>query len=246
MKIIPAIDIKDGRCVRLFKGDFEQTTEYSADPAAVGRRFSKLDVQDIHIVDLDGAKSGTQSNHEIVSSIASESDLDIQLGGGIRTREDVAQWLSVGVRRCVVGSVAISSPSLVLEWMQEFGADSIVLALDVKLGSDGIPLLTTHGWTQDSGLPLWDCLTAYDNVPPQHVLCTDVARDGAMAGPNTELYSRIIERYPALQLQASGGVRNIEDMQQLREIGVPAAITGRALLDGKITENEVASFRQSA
>lgn len=246
MKIIPAIDLKDGRCVRLFKGDFEQTTEYSNDPAAVGRRFSQLDVQDLHVVDLDGAKSGAQANHSIVAEIASESGLQVQLGGGIRRREDVEQWLATGVRRCVVGSVAINSPELVQDWLREFGANSLVLALDVKLSDDGTPMLTTHGWTRDSGVSLWECLDAYGKADVRHVLCTDVARDGAMAGPNIELYSDIIRRYPDLQLQASGGVRHIEDMRQLRAAGIPAAITGRALLDGVITEAEVASFRRSA
>lgn len=231
--------------MRLFKGDFEQTTEYSSDPAAVGRRFSQLAVRDLHIVDLDGARSGTQANHTIVAEIASESGLEVQLGGGIRSREDVKKWLTAGVRRCVVGSVAINSPELVQDWVREFGADSIVLALDIKLAKDATPMLTTHGWTRESGVSLWDCLDAYAAVQARHVLCTDIARDGAMAGPNFELYADIMNRYPELQLQASGGVRNIEDLRQLRSIGVPAAITGRALLDGEITEAEVASFRQN-
>lgn len=232
--------------MRLFKGDFEQTTEYSPEPAAVGRRFSTLEVQDLHIVDLDGARSGTQANRRIVAEITTESGLDVQLGGGIRSREDVETWLEAGVRRCVVGSVAIDSPLLVQDWLREFGPDSIVLALDVRIANDGTPMLTTQGWTQDSGVSLWDCLDTYSKVEARHVLCTDVARDGAMSGPNLELYADINGRYPALQLQASGGVRNIDDMRKLRAAGLPAAITGRALLDGEITAAEVASFRQNA
>ena len=245
MRIIPAIDLKEGKCVRLFKGDFEQTTEYSANPAEIGARFSALDVDDLHIVDLDGARTGTQQNHRIVSEIARATGLTVQLGGGIRSRDNVATWLSSGVARCVVGSVAIRDPRTVCTWLDEFGADAIVLALDVKLDEDGTPCLTTNGWTEDAEVSLWECLDAYGDAGVRHVLCTDVARDGAMSGPNFQLYVEILLRYPALQLQASGGVRSIDDLELLREIGAPAAITGRALLDGEITAEEIASFRRS-
>jgi phosphoribosylformimino-5-aminoimidazole carboxamide ribotide isomerase len=244
MRIIPAIDLHDGKCVRLLKGDFDAVTEYSFDPAAVGRQFSALAVEDLHIVDLDGARTGRQDNRETVREIAAASGLRVQLGGGIRSREDVAAWLDAGVSRCVVGSVAIKAPQTVAAWLAEFGTDAIVLALDVRIDADANPILTTHGWTEDAGTSLWECLDAY---PAEcHVLCTDVSRDGAMAGPNFELYVEILNRYPALQLQASGGVRDIDDLELLRELGLPAAITGRALLDGSITSDEVASFPQSA
>lgn len=244
MRIIPAIDLQEGKCVRLLKGDFAAVTEYSSDPAAVGRQFSALAVEDLHIVDLDGARTGRQGNRETVREIAASSGLSVQLGGGIRSREDVAGWLDAGVARCVVGSVAIREPQTVAAWIREFGTDAIVLALDVRLDADAEPILTTHGWTEDAGMSLWECLDAYPAA--SHVLCTDVSRDGAMAGPNFELYVEILNRYPALQLQASGGVRDIDDLELLRELGVPAAITGRALLDGRITALEVASFPRSA
>jgi len=143
MRLIPAIDIKDGKCVRLFQGDFEQTTEYSTDPAALGQRFSSLAVEDLHIVDLDGARSGKQHNRCVVTRIATPSGLAVQLGGGIRERDDVAQWLNAGVTRCVIGSVAINNPDAVKQWLLEFGADAIVLALDIKLDESGDPILTT-------------------------------------------------------------------------------------------------------
>jgi phosphoribosylformimino-5-aminoimidazole carboxamide ribotide isomerase len=246
MKIIPAIDLKDGKCVRLFKGDFAKTTEYSSDPAAIGRRFSALAVDDLHIVDLDGARTGQQENHSIVTEIAGQSGLAVQLGGGIRERDDVARWLDAGVARCVVGSIAILRPDTVKLWLSEFGSDSIVLALDIKLNEFGVPVLTTQGWTEDSSVTLWDCIDAYREAGAQHVLCTDIARDGAMTGPNFDLYTEILSRYPDIVLQASGGVRNIKDLQKLRNLGVPAAIIGRALLDGEISATEVASFRQNA
>ncbi|MGB5336522.1 MAG: 1-(5-phosphoribosyl)-5-[(5-phosphoribosylamino)methylideneamino]imidazole-4-carboxamide isomerase [Woeseiaceae bacterium] len=246
MKVIPAIDLKDGKCVRLFKGDFEQTTEYSNDPLAVARRFSALDVQDLHVVDLDGARSGQQENREIVAGIAAETGLAVQLGGGLRDRETVADWLASGVTRCVIGSMAITATSVVGDWLQEFGADALVLALDVRIGDDGLPMLTTHGWTRDATMSLWECIDHYAAHGLRHVLCTDVSRDGAMSGPNVPLYEETLRRYPDLQLQASGGVRNIADLKELRSKGIPAAISGRALLDGAISSREVASFRQSA
>jgi phosphoribosylformimino-5-aminoimidazole carboxamide ribotide isomerase len=245
MRIIPAIDLQDGKCVRLLQGDFDQTTEYSANPAEIGRRFSVLDVEDLHIVDLDGARTGTQQNHGIVAEIARETGLQVQLGGGLRGHDDVADWLTNGVSRCVIGSVAIRDPGTVTSWFGEFGPDALVLALDVRVDADGTPLLTTQGWTEDSGVSLWECLDAYDDAGARHVLCTDVSRDGAMTGPNFALYVDILNRYPNLQLQASGGVRNIDDLELLRELGVPAAITGRALLDGQITAEEITSFRRS-
>ena len=246
MRIIPAIDLKDGVCVRLLQGDFEKTTEYSAAPAEIGQRFSALAVDDLHIVDLDGARTGTQQNHLIVTEIIAQTGLTVQLGGGIRERDDVVRWLAAGVTRCVVGSVAIKKSDTVQQWLGEFGADAIVLALDVKLNESGVPMLTTQGWTEDSDVSLWDCIDNYRDVGVRHVLCTDVARDGAMTGPNFNLYGDILARYPGLSLQASGGVRNIKDLYKLRDLGIPAAITGRALLDGKISATEVASFRQSA
>ncbi len=245
MRIIPAIDLKDGNCVRLYKGDFDRTTEYSSNPAEIGRRFSALNVEDLHIVDLDGARTGTQQNHGIVAAIAADSGLNVQLGGGIRTRENVSAWLNNGVSRCVVGSVAIEQPDTVRTWIEEFGAHAIVLALDINLDDSGTPMLTTQGWTERSGTSLWACLDGYYKAGARHVLCTDIARDGAMSGPNFELYVEILNRYPALQLQASGGVRDIDDLELLRELGLPAAITGRALLDGEITSEEIAAFRQS-
>lgn len=246
MRIIPAIDIKDGRCVRLFKGDFDQETEYSDDPAAIGRRFSALAVEDLHIVDLDGARTGSQKNRDIVAAIVRETGLTVQLGGGIRQRQDVNAWLDAGVSRCVIGSVAIETPSVVLRWIDKVGPDRIVLALDVRITDSGEPMLAIQGWTRMAQLSLWDCLDQYVTAGARHVLCTDVSRDGAMTGPNLDLYGEILAMYPGVQLQASGGVRDIADLDALRELGAPAAITGRALLDGAISDAEVMSFRQSA
>ncbi|MDH3909305.1 MAG: HisA/HisF-related TIM barrel protein, partial [Gammaproteobacteria bacterium] len=157
----------------------------------------------------------------------------------------VKYWLENGVTRCVVGSVAVAEPERVAAWIDDFGADSIVLALDVTIGEEG-PVLATHGWTQSTGLSLWDLLDRYSTLGAKHLLCTDISRDGAMSGPNVELYTEILRRYPDIRLQASGGVRDIGDIRRLKEIGAPAAITGKAMLDGKISAAEVDSFLRSA
>jgi len=245
MQLIPAIDLKGGKCVRLLKGDFDKTTEYSDDPLSVARTFAALDVSDLHVVDLDGARTGDQSNRDIVAAIASETPLDVQIGGGIRSMDVLKGWLDAGVRRAVIGSLAVTGAETVAEWMGTVGADRIVLALDVRL-IDGEPMLTTHGWTEASDVSLWSCIERYLDVGLQHVLCTDVSRDGALAGPNLELYSDVIARYPSLKLQASGGIRDLADLEALRGAGIPAAISGKAMLDGRITPEEVSSFRQSA
>lgn len=246
MIVIPAIDLQDGKCVRLLQGDFERSTEYSSDPAEIGRQFSALAASILHIVDLDGARYGEQKNRDIVSAIAQESELEIQLGGGIRDQAIVTDWLDAGVSRCVIGSLAVTAPDTVKAWLSRFGSDRIVLALDVRLDEHNEPIITTHGWTRESETTLFECVDDFMSAGLQHVLCTDVSRDGAMAGPNFELYRRFVETYPNLKLQASGGVRHIEDLEQLRHIGVTAAISGRALLDGKISAEELAQFQQDA
>ena len=179
---------------------------------------------DLHIVDLDGARTGSQHNATVVRQLCRETPLSVQLGGGIRDAARVRHWLDNGVARCVVGSVAVTEPDLVVSWFDEFGAEHIVLALDVTIDEGGL----------------------YAASGAKHLLCTDIGRDGAMTGPNFELYAEVLRRYPDVGLQASGGVRDIGDIEKLREIGVPAAITGKALLDGKITAAEVNSFLQNA
>jgi phosphoribosylformimino-5-aminoimidazole carboxamide ribotide isomerase len=246
MNIIPAIDMQDGKCVRLWQGDFEKSTEYSSDPAEVAVQFGQLNVTDLHLVDLDGARYGQQRNKSIVASITAQTAMTVQLGGGIRDAETLAAWLDAGVTRCVIGSLAITEPDSVKAWMSRFGGERIVLALDVNLDASDEPIVTTHGWTRSSNLSLFECINDFQSAGLVHVLCTDVSRDGAMAGPNFELYKRILAEHPAIALQASGGVRDIDDLKQLRAIGVPAAISGRALLDGKITAEEIAAFLQDA
>lgn len=246
MNVIPAIDMRNGRCVRLYQGDFDRETEYGDDPVAVARRFETLGCSQLHVVDLDGARSGEQHNRTLVRQIAAETGFDVQVGGGIRDVGTLAGWLDVGVHRCVVGSIAIEQPDTVIEWLRRYGSERIVLALDVRIDDAGVPNLATHGWTRNAGIVLWACVDDYLQAGLRHVLCTDIGRDGAMSGPNLALYGEFVTRYPHIELQASGGVRNIRDLEQLRACGASAAITGRALLDGKINKEELASFLRDA
>jgi len=246
MKVIPAIDLREGKCVRLLQGDFDRQTNYSKDPIALAGSYETAGFRDLHIVDLDGALSGQQENQQIIRKIIDSSDLAVQIGGGIRTQAQLESWLDAGVARVVIGSLAIIRPRLVSEWLNNYGADKIVLALDVNLDETGTPQLATHGWTRSGNMNLWQCIDTYVSVGLQHVLCTDISRDGAMSGPNVALYAQLLGSYPHIQLQASGGVRDIDDLKALNHIGLPAAISGRALLDGTIKSEELTTFLPAA
>ena len=246
MKIIPAIDLQGGRCVRLFQGNFDKQTEYSKDPVAVARRFDSLGLANLHVVDLDGARSGRQDNESVVRRIVAETGFAVQLGGGIRDASTVSAWFDAGVKRCVIGSAAVTDPDMVRDWLDTFGSEQLVLALDVRVGADNVPALATHGWTRDSQMSLWDALDDYGAAGLRHLLCTDIQRDGALSGPNFDLYRDIVARYPDIELQASGGVRDIADLDRVRETGATGAITGRALLDGRISAEEIESFLRAA
>jgi phosphoribosylformimino-5-aminoimidazole carboxamide ribotide isomerase len=246
VRIIPAIDLRAGRCVRLFQGDFDRETRYSEDPLAIARLFGGLEVSDLHVVDLDGAQTGAPANATVIRQIAGSTTLGIQLGGGLRERQLLDQWYEAGVTRCVLGSLAVSDPARVAAWLRHFGGDRIVLALDVIEDDDGTPRLAVEGWTRTTETVLWDCIDYYLGSGLRHVLCTDISRDGALCGPNLGLYRDILDRYPGLCLQASGGVRDAADLHALDAAGLPAVVTGRALLEGRISAVEVGAFRRSA
>lgn len=246
MNVIPAIDLRKGQCVRLLRGDFDRQTNYSEDPITLAGSYKATGFSDLHVVDLDGALSGQQENQDIIRKIVSSSDLAVQIGGGIRTQAQLESWLASGVARVVIGSLAVIRPQLVSDWLDTYGPDKIVLALDVTLDETSTPQLATHGWTRSGNMTLWQCIDTYLDVDLQHVLCTDISKDGAMTGPNFELYTQLLEKYPRIRLQASGGVRDIDDLKALDRIGVPAAISGRALLDGKIKTEELTTFLPAA
>src|SRR5688572_6554747 len=246
MELIPAIDLKDGRCVRLLKGDFAAETVYSNDPSEILQRYRELGARRIHVVDLDGAKDGTQANRDAILRLAADRSVKLQVGGGLRSLARVQALLDSGVERAVIGSVAINSPDEVVAWFKQVDPTRIVLALDVRLDAAGVPMLTTHGWQQTSGVILWTAVERFLRSGLTHVLCTDVARDGALTGPNCELYAEAVRRFPELQWQASGGVATARDLAALRDCGAAAAISGKALLENKISSEELRPFLPNA
>ena len=244
MELLPAIDIRGGRCVRLLQGDFGQETRYSVNPVELAQRYADLGAAWLHVVDLDGAAQGTPVNLELVRDMARAANLKIQLGGGIRSRNDLDRVLEA-VDRAVIGSLAVEARDLVTSWLKELGADRVTLALDVRVDEDDMPRIATHGWTRDSAETLWSALEAYSAEGLRHVLCTDVERDGALQGPNLRLYATCTQRFPNIGFQASGGVRDSRDLSDLAATGVSYAISGKALLEGRITEEEIRSFLPS-
>ena len=241
MDLLPAIDIRGGRCVRLLQGDFGQETRYPVDPVELAQRYADLGAAWLHVVDLDGAARGAPANLEVIRKMASAANLKIQLGGGIRSRDDLERALEA-VDRAVIGSLAVEAREQVTSWLAELGADRLTLALDVRMDEEDMPRIATHGWTRDSAETLWSALEAYSATGLRHVLCTDVERDGALRGPNLRLYSTCAHRFPAIGFQASGGVRDSRDLSDLAATGAAYAISGKALLEDRISEEEIRSF----
>jgi phosphoribosylformimino-5-aminoimidazole carboxamide ribotide isomerase len=246
MLLIPAIDLRNGRCVRLFKGDFNAETRYEYDPLDLLARYKGFGASWLHLVDLDGAKDGVLANRPTIVALAAKKALRIQVGGGMRSAAVIEDVLAQGVERVVVGSAAIEQPAEVAGWFERFGADRICLALDVTVESDGEPRVRTRGWTKGTGVTLWDALEPFLSVGLKHVLCTDIDRDGALTGPSLDLYRRALERYPAILWQASGGVRDANDLAALDRIGMAAAVSGKALLEQRMTSEELRPFLPNA
>jgi len=245
MLLIPAIDLRGGRCVRLLQGRFDAETVYSDDPAEILRRYRSLGARRIHVVDLDGARQGSQGNRAAIARLAAEPGVSLQVGGGVRSRAVADELLALGVARVVVGSVAVTQPLEVASWLQELGPDKVVLAFDVRLDEDGRPRLATHGWEKQTDASLWDAVESYSRHGLRHVLCTDVARDGALSGPNVALYAEAARRFPAIEWQASGGVSAATDLHELAKTGVAAVVSGRALLEGRLGAEELQPFLPS-
>lgn len=235
MNIYPAIDLLSGQCVRLQKGLFDEITQYSNDPVLMADHFAKQGANELHIVDLDGAKQGFCAQFNLIVKIAKNTNLAIQVGGGIRTKEQIHSYLSNGIERVILGSIAISQTDEIIKWLQEFGSDRIVLAADIKINAQGDPQLNSLGWQKSESLNLWDFLDRYENTPLKHVLCTDINRDGTLKGPNLDLYAECARRYPHIEFQASGGIGNLEDLKNLSEIPVSGVIIGKAIYENKIS-----------
>lgn len=237
MKIIPAIDIIDGQCVRLAQGDYAQKKVYETDPVAVARTFEEAGLEYLHLVDLDGAKQGKVTNWKVVEEICSSTSLKVDFGGGIKTKSEIRQLLELGVKQVNLGSVAVKEPEKVSIWVDEFGADKIILSADVREERIAI-----SGWTETSSLSIQDFISNYQKIGITYVTCTDISKDGMLGGPNVDLYAKLLTQFPSLKLIASGGVSNLNDLKQLKATGLYGAIVGKAIYEGRVSLTELQSI----
>lgn len=246
MLLIPAIDLLQGRCVRLYQGDFSTATRYGLPAHELAQRYRALGASWLHVVDLDGAKHGVLANRSIVSELAALGSLKLQVGGGIRSALEIEELLRVGVARVVIGSAALERPQEVVRWLEQFGAERMCLAFDVRFDASGEPRVRTRGWVGGGAVSLWQALDPFRGGALRHVLCTDIERDGALCGPSLALYRQAVRRFPELAWQASGGVRHVLDLRELAQSGVEAAVSGKALLEGRLSPEELRSFLPNA
>jgi phosphoribosylformimino-5-aminoimidazole carboxamide ribotide isomerase len=236
--VYPAIDVRRGRVVRLHQGDYAQETDYDEDPFALAMRYADAGASWLHLVDLDAAREGGYTLQPLLRRIADEGRLQVQTGGGVRSEDDVRALIDAGAARVVVGSRAVSHPREVAGWLDRHGAERIAVALDVRRGDDGRWWPATHGWTRAGGTSLADLLRLYARAGLRHLLCTDIERDGTLAGPNFELYVLLQQWAPLAQVQASGGARYIGDVPRAREAGCGGIVLGKSLLEGRIALEE--------
>ena len=234
IELIPAIDLIDGKCVRLTKGDYDQKTIYNEDPVSQAMEFQRLGFRRLHIVDLDGAKSKHIVNDAVLKAITQATDLIVDFGGGIKSTEDIEKAFMAGAHMVTIGSVAVTEPELFMGWLHKYGAEKIILGADVRNG-----MVSINGWKEDSSEALLPFLEKYVSAGVRNVLCTEISKDGTLAGPATELYRKVMAQYPNLHLIASGGVSCNADIQQLDENGIPAVVFGKAYYEGKIDIKEL-------
>lgn len=232
-ELYPALDIRGGRVVRLRQGDYAQETRYADEPLAAARAHAEAGARWLHLVDLDAARVGGYTLAPLLREIRAQTGLRVQTGGGVRTEADAEAILDAGAARVVVGSLAVREPARVARWLGRFGAERLTIALDVR-EVDGEWRLPVAGWTADSGARLDELLARYADAGLRHLLCTDIACDGMLAGPNLGLYRRVLARAPAVAVQGSGGVRDVADVRALRDAGCAGAVLGRALLEGRL------------
>lgn len=235
IKIIPAIDIINGRCVRLSQGDYQRITDYSESPAAMAEKFEALGFKRLHVVDLDGARSGKVINIKALKEITSRTNLIVDFGGGIKSEEDLKNVFEAGASAVSIGSIAVSDPDIVSLWADSFGAERFIISADVR---DNI--VRTNGWTKNSGITLNQLISRYWNKNIRRVLCTDISRDGMLCGSNIELYKTIMEKFPDCRLIASGGISSLDDIKKLDEAKIPAVVIGKAIYEQQINLEELA------
>lgn len=234
IELIPAIDIIDGKCVRLTKGDYDTKKIYNEDPVSVAKEFEANGIRRLHVVDLDGARSKHIVNDKVLQRIARETNLVIDFGGGIKTDEDVARAFEAGAHMITIGSIAVTDPERSMEWLHKYGPEHIVLGADVRNGRVSI-----NGWKEDSQEELVPFLDRYLSEGMRNVLCTDISKDGMLQGPAIALYREVMEHYPDCHLIASGGVSSIDDIRALEAAGIPAVVFGKAIYEGKIKLEEL-------
>ena len=234
IELIPAIDIINGQCVRLTKGDYDQKKVYNDDPAAVAKEFEQLGFRRLHIVDLDGAKSKHIVNDAVLRSITTETKLIVDFGGGIKTEEDIEKAFEAGASMVTVGSIAVTKPALFIQWLEKYGADKMILGADVRNG-----MISINGWKEDSKEELLPFLKKYIDAGVKNVLCTEISKDGTLQGPAVTLYKEVMKAYPQLHLIASGGVSQKEDIEELERERIPAVVFGKAIYEGRIDLKEL-------
>lgn len=237
MQIIPAIDIIDGKCVRLTQGDYEQKKIYNEHPLEVAKQFEDAGLKRLHLVDLDGAKAGAVKNWKVLETIAGKTSLIIDFGGGIKTEKDVNIVFNSGAALATIGSLAVKNEAEFVKWLLQFGAEKFLLGADVKDEK-----ITVGGWLETTDIAIYDFLQKYIDHGVQQVFCTDVSKDGLLAGPSVDLYKKIIERFPSLHFIASGGVSSMKDLESLAAIGCNGAIVGKAIYENRITLDELKAF----
>ena len=238
IELIPAIDIINGQCVRLTKGDYDQKTVYSDSPATMAKEFEMLGFQRLHVVDLDGAKSKHIVNSGVLRRITTETQLVVDFGGGIKTDEDLEKAFASGAAMVTVGSIAVTQPDRFMGWLEKYGAKRMILGADVRHGK-----ISINGWKEDSDEDLLPFLKKYVDAGVRNVLCTEISKDGTLAGPAIDLYKRVMDAYPELHLIASGGVSGKEDILALDAAGIPAVVFGKAIYEGKINLEELVTTK---
>lgn len=233
--VYPAIDVREGRVVRLCQGDYAQETRYDDDPLALAVRYAGAGAQWLHLVDLDAARSGGYTLAPLLRAIRDRTGLRVQTGGGVRRIADVEAILEAGAQRVVIGSLSVHEPQMVMDWLRGFGEDHLTIALDAREDEGGEWRLPVHGWTESSPHTLFDLAARYANAGLRHLLCTDISRDGMMAGPSLGLYRELCARLPQLAVQASGGIRDSADIVAACAAGCGGAVLGKSLLDGRLS-----------
>ena len=239
MIIIPAIDLRGGRVVRLEQGDFDRETRYDNDPLPLAERYQEAGAKWLHLVDLDSARAGGDANLDIIARICRSLDIPVQTGGGVRSLEDVEQRLEAGAARVVIGSLCVRDPDRMVNWLKTLNPDQLVAGLDVVGGLDGTWVPRAAGWTEAADVDLFTLLDRFANAGLVHLLCTDIERDGMYSGPAIGLYQAITTQFPALKVQASGGIGSPDDLESAASSGVAGCIVGRALLEGRVRLKEI-------